>query len=135
MESLLTEIWNLTKRQFLTLQLVFSSQCSFQTNFQGNTGRCCFSSSRLPDGKHKDDVVRLVELIPYYIDLVWALQAQLPSNKSKTSSGSVQGPEKKKLLEEAEAKLGAEALRKKEGKEHARQMKKPMPKVKMSRGQ
>ncbi|KAH0863316.1 hypothetical protein HID58_080527, partial [Brassica napus] len=116
------------------------------TNFQGNTGRCCFSSSRLPDGKHKDDVVRLVELIPYYIDLVWALQAQLPSNKSKTyhhlaifyrhsSSGSVQGPEKKKLLEEAEAKLGAEALRKKEGKEHARQMKKPMPKVKMSRGQ
>ena len=29
-------------------------------------------------------MVRLVELIPYYIDLVWALQAQLPSNKSKT---------------------------------------------------
>ncbi|CAN6894669.1 unnamed protein product [Brassica oleracea] len=98
-------------------------------------------------------MVRLVALIPYYIDLVWALQAQLPGNKSKTyhhlpfyrhrqgrtqvksSTGSVQGPEKKKLLEEAEAKLGAEALRKKEGKEHARQMKKPMPKVKMSRGQ
>lgn len=42
--------------------------------------------------------------------------------------------EKKKILEEAEAKLSAEALRKKEAKERARQMKKSMPKVKMSRG-
>lgn len=42
--------------------------------------------------------------------------------------------EKKKLLEEAAAKLSAEALRKREAKERARQMKKAMPKVKMSRG-
>lgn len=41
--------------------------------------------------------------------------------------------ERKKLLEEAEAKLSAEALRKKEAKERARQMKKAMPKIKMSR--
>jgi len=42
--------------------------------------------------------------------------------------------EKKKILEEAQAKLSSEALRKKEAKERARQMKKSMPKVKMSRG-
>lgn len=41
--------------------------------------------------------------------------------------------EKKKLLEEADAKLSAEALRKKEEKERARQMKKSGPKVKMLR--
>lgn len=38
------------------------------------------------------------------------------------------------MLEEAEAKLSAEAIRKKEEKERARQMKKAMPKVKMTRG-
>lgn len=41
--------------------------------------------------------------------------------------------ERKKLLEEAEAKLSAEAVRKREAKEKARQMKKAMPKVKMTR--
>ena len=41
--------------------------------------------------------------------------------------------ERKKMLEEAEAKLSAEAIRKKEAKDRARQMKKAMPKMKMSR--
>lgn len=41
--------------------------------------------------------------------------------------------EKKRMLEEAEAKLSAESLRKKEAKERARQMKKAMPKMKMTR--
>lgn len=41
--------------------------------------------------------------------------------------------ERRKMLEEAEAKLGAEAIRKKEAKDRARQMKKAMPKIKMSR--
>lgn len=41
--------------------------------------------------------------------------------------------EKKKLMEEAEAKLSAEAIRKKDEKERSRQMKKQMPKVKMLR--
>lgn len=41
--------------------------------------------------------------------------------------------ERKKLLEEAESKLGAEAIKRKEAKERARQMKKSMPKVKMTR--
>lgn len=38
------------------------------------------------------------------------------------------------MIEEAEAKLGAEAIRKKEAKERARQMKKSMPRMKISRG-
>lgn len=42
--------------------------------------------------------------------------------------------DRKKLIEEAEAKLNAESIRKKEAKERARQLKKGMPKVKMSRG-
>ncbi|KAJ9552365.1 hypothetical protein OSB04_016410 [Centaurea solstitialis] len=42
--------------------------------------------------------------------------------------------EKKKMMEEAESKLNAEALRKREAKERARQLKKAMPKIKMSRG-
>ncbi|RWW49327.1 hypothetical protein BHE74_00044529, partial [Ensete ventricosum] len=41
--------------------------------------------------------------------------------------------EKKKKLEEAEMKLTAEAIRKKEEKERARQLKKSMPRVKMLR--
>lgn len=41
--------------------------------------------------------------------------------------------EQRKKLEETEAKLSAEALRKKEAKDRARQMKKAMPKIKMSR--
>lgn len=41
--------------------------------------------------------------------------------------------EKKRMLEEAEAKLSAESVRKKEAKERARQMKKSMPKMKMTR--
>lgn len=41
--------------------------------------------------------------------------------------------DQRKKLEEAEAKLSAEALRKKEAKDRARQMKKAMPKMKMTR--
>lgn len=41
--------------------------------------------------------------------------------------------ERRRGVEEAEAKLSAEAIRKKEAKERARQMKKAMPKVKMTR--
>lgn len=41
--------------------------------------------------------------------------------------------ERRRLLEEAEARLSAEAIRKKEAKERSRQMKKGMPRVKMTR--
>lgn len=42
--------------------------------------------------------------------------------------------EEKKMMEEAELKLNAEALRKREEKESARQLKKSMPKINMSHG-
>lgn len=41
--------------------------------------------------------------------------------------------EQRKKVEEAEAKLSAEALRRKEAKDRARQLKKAMPKIKMTR--
>lgn len=41
--------------------------------------------------------------------------------------------ERKKFMEEAEAKISAEAVRKREAKERARQMKKSMPRMKISR--
>ncbi|ESQ43658.1 hypothetical protein EUTSA_v10013427mg [Eutrema salsugineum] len=107
----------------------------------------------LPDAKHMDEIVRLVALIPYYIDLVgrYRLSSQA---RNKTESGRQKAAEeaykelqnarqealqkkkaeRKKMMEEAEAKLSAEVLRKKEVKERARQVKKAMPKVKMSRG-
>jgi hypothetical protein len=37
------------------------------------------------------------------------------------------------MMEEAETKLSAEALRKKEAKERAKKMKKSMPKIKMAK--
>ncbi|KAJ0232407.1 Uncharacterized protein HA466_0290570 [Hirschfeldia incana] len=107
----------------------------------------------LPDAKHMDDIVRLVALIPYYIDLVgrYRLGSQA---RNKTETGRQKAAEeaykelqnarqeslqkkkaeRKKLMEEAEAKLSAEVIRKKEVKERARQVKKAMPKIKMSRG-
>ncbi|KAJ4866549.1 Uncharacterized protein Rs2_51927 [Raphanus sativus] len=107
----------------------------------------------LPDAKHMDDIVRLVALIPYYIDLVgrYRLSSQA---RNKTETGRQKAAEeaykelqnarqealqkkkaeRKKLMEEAEAKLSAEVIRKKEVKERARQVKKAMPKIKMSRG-
>uniref|UniRef100_A0A1J3FGB1 DUF1682 domain-containing protein n=1 Tax=Noccaea caerulescens TaxID=107243 RepID=A0A1J3FGB1_NOCCA len=107
----------------------------------------------IPDVKHMDDMVRLVALIPYYIDLIGRYKLS-PQARNKTDGARQKAAqeaykelenvrqealqrkkaEKKKILEEAEAKLSAEALRKKEAKERARQMKKSMPKVKMSRG-
>ncbi|GAB4848109.1 hypothetical protein Ancab_002773 [Ancistrocladus abbreviatus] len=106
----------------------------------------------LPDANHMADMTRLVALVPYYIDLVgrYKLSSQA---RSKTDAARVKAAqeafkelqsarqealqkkkaEKKKMVEEAEAKLSAEAIRKRETKERARQMKKGMPKIKMTR--
>ncbi|OVA01522.1 Protein of unknown function DUF1682 [Macleaya cordata] len=106
----------------------------------------------LPDAKNMADMTRLVALVPYYIDLIgrYKLSSQA---RSKTESARVKAArevykelqnarqealqkkkaEKRKMMEEIEAKLGAEALRKKEAKDRAKQMKKVMPKVKMTR--
>ncbi|GMI87909.1 hypothetical protein like AT4G24330 [Hibiscus trionum] len=106
----------------------------------------------LPDANNMADMTRLVALVPYYIDLIgrYKLSSQA---RSKTETARVKAAqeaykelqnarqealqrkkaEKKKMLEEAEAKLSAEAVRKREAKERARQMKKGMPKMKMTR--
>ncbi|XP_011028326.1 PREDICTED: uncharacterized protein At5g49945 [Populus euphratica] len=107
----------------------------------------------LPDAKNMADMTRLVALVPYYIDLVgrYKLSSQAHSKTEAARAKAAQEAykelqgarqealqkkkaERKKMLEEAEAKLSAEAIRKKEEKERARQMKKAMPKVKMTRG-
>ncbi|MBA0726969.1 hypothetical protein Golax_002757 [Gossypium laxum] len=106
----------------------------------------------LPDANHMADMTRLVALVPYYIDLIgrYKLSSQA---RSKTEAARVKAAqeayrelqnarlealqkkkaERKKMLEEAEAKLSAGAIRKKEAKDRARQMKKAMPKMKMTR--
>lgn len=106
----------------------------------------------LPDVKNMADMTRLVALIPYYIDFIgrYKLSSQARSKTEATRSKAAQEAykellnvrqealqkkkaERKKMVEEVEAKLGAEALRKKEAKDRARQMKKAMPKMKMTR--
>ncbi|KQK06074.1 uncharacterized protein At5g49945 [Brachypodium distachyon] len=106
----------------------------------------------LPDANNMAEMTRLVALVPFYIDLIGRYKlsshARSKTDAARTKAAQeafreLQGvrqealqrkkAEKKKLLEEAEAKLSAEVLRKKEEKERSRQMKKGMPKVKMLR--
>ncbi|RZC54132.1 hypothetical protein C5167_012994 [Papaver somniferum] len=106
----------------------------------------------LPDAKNMADMTRLVALVPYYIDLIgrYKLSSQARSKTEAARNKAAQEvykelrsarqealqkkkAEKRKMMEELEAKLSAEAIKKKEAKERARQMKKVMPKVKMSR--
>ncbi|XP_065870603.1 uncharacterized protein At5g49945-like [Euphorbia lathyris] len=106
----------------------------------------------LPDANNMADMTRLVALVPYYIDLIgrYKLSSQAKSKTEAARSKAAheaykelqsarqealqkKKADRKKMLEEAEAKLGAEAIRKKEAKERARQMKKGMPKIKMTR--
>ncbi|KAG4980889.1 hypothetical protein JHK82_034135 [Glycine max] len=114
----------------------------------------------LPAAKNMADMTRLVALVPYYIDLIgrYKLSSQVGESccqaRSKTEAARQKAAveaqkelrnaqqeamqrrkaERKKMVEEAEAKLSAEAIRKKEAKERARQMKKAMPRMKMARG-
>ncbi|XP_023536116.1 uncharacterized protein At5g49945-like [Cucurbita pepo subsp. pepo] len=106
----------------------------------------------LPDANNMSDISHLVALVPYYIDVIgrYKLSSQARSKTDAARSKAAQEAyrelqnarqealqkrkaEKKKLMEEAEAKLTAEALRRKEAKDRAKQMKKAMPKIKMSR--
>ncbi|OIT26179.1 PREDICTED: uncharacterized protein At5g49945-like [Nicotiana attenuata] len=106
----------------------------------------------LPDAKNMADMTRLVALVPYYIDLVGRYKlsshARTKTDGARTKVAQEiykelqnarqealqrKKAEQRKKIEEAEAKLSAEALRKKEAKERARQMKKAMPKMKMTR--
>ncbi|WCJ18472.1 hypothetical protein M5689_000820 [Euphorbia peplus] len=106
----------------------------------------------LADANNMGDMTRLVALVPYYIDLIgrYKLSSQAKSKTEAARSKAAheaykelqsarqealqkKKADRKKMLEEAEAKLGAEAIRKKEAKERARSMKKGMPKIKMTR--
>ncbi|KAL0922776.1 hypothetical protein M5K25_006793 [Dendrobium thyrsiflorum] len=106
----------------------------------------------LPGANNMTEMTRLVNLVPYYIDLIGrykpSAQARAKTEAARAKAAQeafreMQGlrqetlqkkkAEKKKIVEEAEAKLSAEAIRKKEEKERSRQMKKLMPKVKMLR--
>ncbi|KAM7474582.1 hypothetical protein LguiB_021825 [Lonicera macranthoides] len=107
----------------------------------------------LPDANHMDDMTRLVALIPYYIDLIgrYKLSSQARTKtegarhkiaqefyrelqNARQEALQKKKAERKKMMEAADAKLSAEALRKKEAKERARQLKKAMPKIKITRG-
>ena len=77
----------------------------------------------LIQARSKTDAARSKAAQEAYRELQNARQEALQKRKA----------EKKKLMEEAEAKLTAEALRRKEAKDRAKQMKKAMPKIKMSR--
>ncbi|KAJ7968006.1 DUF1682 family protein [Quillaja saponaria] len=106
----------------------------------------------LPSVNNMADMTRLVALVPYYIDLIGryklssqarsktegarlkaAQEAQKELQNARQESLQRRKADRKKMVEEAEAKLSAEAIRKREAKERARQMKKSMPKIKMSR--
>ncbi|XP_049352124.1 uncharacterized protein At5g49945 [Solanum verrucosum] len=100
----------------------------------------------LPDAKNMADMTRLVALVPYYIDLIGRYKLSSHA-RTKTDGARMKVAQEiykelqnarqealqRKKVEEAEAKLSAEALRKKEAKDRARQMKKAMPKMKMTR--
>uniref|UniRef100_A0A804QPE8 DUF1682 family protein n=1 Tax=Zea mays TaxID=4577 RepID=A0A804QPE8_MAIZE len=106
----------------------------------------------LPDASNMSEMTRLVSLVPYYIDLVGRYKLSSHA-RSKTDGARTKAAqeafrelqsarqealqrkkaEKKKLMEETDAKLSAEALRRKDEKERARQLKKSGPKVKMLR--
>ncbi|KAL6964439.1 hypothetical protein U1Q18_035493 [Sarracenia purpurea var. burkii] len=106
----------------------------------------------LPDANHMDEMTRLVALVPYYIDLIgrYRISSQARSKTDAARQKAAQEvykefqnarqealqkkkAERRKLMEEAEAKLSAEVIHKKEAKDRARQMKKAAPKVKMTR--
>ncbi|EPS68395.1 hypothetical protein M569_06375, partial [Genlisea aurea] len=101
----------------------------------------------LPDAAHRmSEMTRLVSLVPYYIDLIGRFKLS-PHVRSKTEaarSKAAQEAAQKELQnarqEAAQKKkaadvgqLSAEAIRRKEAKDRAKQMKKAMPKLKMTR--
>ncbi|KAG8364059.1 hypothetical protein BUALT_Bualt19G0086700 [Buddleja alternifolia] len=125
----------------------------FSDQHLGSNRKMLVFKFALPDAKHMADMTRLVALVPYYIDVIGRYKLSTPA-RSKTEAARSKvaqeiykelqnvrqealqrkKAEQRKKLEEAEAKLSAEALRKREVKERARQMKKAMPKMKMTRG-
>lgn len=106
----------------------------------------------LPSIKSMGDISRLIALIPYYIDLLGryklstqlrakadAARAKVAQEAFKESQTARQEAlqrkkqDRRKALESADSKLSVEAIRKREEKERLRQMKKAMPRMKISR--
>ncbi|KAL0412757.1 UNVERIFIED_CONTAM: hypothetical protein Sradi_1477400 [Sesamum radiatum] len=124
----------------------------FSDQYLGSNKKMLVFKFALPDANHMADMTRLVALVPYYIDLIGRYKLSSHA-RSKTDAARTKiaqeiyrelqnarqealqkkKADQRKKLEEAEAKLSAEALRKKEAKDRARQMKKAMPKMKMTR--
>ncbi|KAL2491109.1 Protein of unknown function (DUF1682) [Abeliophyllum distichum] len=124
----------------------------FSDQHLGSNQKMLVFKFALPDANHMADMSRLIALVPYYIDLIgrYKLSSQA---RSKTEAARLKvaqeiykeiqnarqealqqkKAEQRKKLEEAQSKLSAEALRKKEAKERARQMKKSASKLKISR--
>ncbi|XP_020582817.1 uncharacterized protein At5g49945 [Phalaenopsis equestris] len=124
----------------------------FSDQHPGSRKKLLILKFALPGVNNMAEMTRLVNLVPYYIDLIGRYK---PSSQARAKTEAARAKaaqeafkemqserqetlqkkkaEKKKLVEEAEAKLSAEAIRKKEEKERSRQMKKLMPKVKMLR--
>ncbi|KAK4401987.1 hypothetical protein Sango_0939400 [Sesamum angolense] len=124
-----------------------SSQCISDQHLGSNKKMLVFKFA-IPDANNMADMTRLVALIPYYIDLIgrYKLSSHVKAARLKVAQEiykelqnarqealQKKKAEQKKKLDEAESKLSAEALRKREAKERARQMKKGMPKLKMTR--
>ncbi|KAF1001620.1 uncharacterized protein At5g49945-like [Apium graveolens] len=124
----------------------------FSDQYPGSHKKILMFKFAIPDINHMTDMTRLVALVPYYIDLIgrYKLSSQARSKTEVARNKLAQEvyrelqyarqeelqrkkADRRKIMEEAEAKLNAEALRKKEAKERARQLKKSMPKVKMTR--
>ncbi|GMH06761.1 hypothetical protein Nepgr_008601 [Nepenthes gracilis] len=148
-ESVLDQVFG--ERAFEKYREAFNSM-HFSDQHSGTHKKKLVFKFTLPKANHMADMTRLVALVPYYIDLVgrYKLSSQA---RSKTDAARVKAAqesykelqnarqeamqkrkaERKKMIEEAEATLSAEAIQKKEAKERARQMKKAMPKMKMTR--
>ncbi|GLJ24301.1 hypothetical protein SUGI_0463660 [Cryptomeria japonica] len=106
----------------------------------------------LPSASKMADMTRLIAIVPYYIDLVGRYKLSTQTrNKAEAARTKVakelykeqqiarqeaiqrKKEERKKAMEETEAQLSAEAIRKREEKDRQRQMKKSMPRMRMTR--
>ncbi|KAI5077911.1 hypothetical protein GOP47_0007735 [Adiantum capillus-veneris] len=106
----------------------------------------------LPSINSMGDMSRLIALVPYYIDLLgrYKLSTQLrakadaarakvaqeafkEAQTARQEASQKRKQERRKAFESVDSKLSVEAIRKREEKERLRQMKKSMPRIKISR--
>lgn len=124
----------------------------FSDQHMGSHKKMLVFKFALPSANDMADMTRLIALVPYYIDLIGKYKLSSHA-RSKAEAARLKvaqefykelqnarqealqrkKAEQRKKMEEAEAKLSAEAIRKKEAKDRARQLKKGMPKMKMTR--